>query len=136
MANVAVRSPKFRGVAVYEPNCIAERRSFFMVGSFLSNPERVVQIEDWNAILVFKLHRFRSRGRGYVKCESSLVDLIAEQYLVNRFRLDHLGREKWTCLDSSFSILCKFYQDRLLEEQTQNLCFTPRSTGLSLLKTN
>ena len=36
--------------------------------------------------------------------------------LVDRFRLDHPGREMWTWLDSSHSAKAGSYLDRVLEE--------------------
>ena len=47
-------------------------------------------------------------------CESSLIDYMARHDLVNRFRLDHSGRETWMWLDSSPSAWVGSYLDRVL----------------------
>ena len=56
---------------------------------------------DWNGILDPKIDKV---GRGTSRagrCESSLVGFVTRHGLVDRFRLDHPGREMWTWLDSS-----------------------------------
>ena len=51
-ADVAVKSFKFRLVAVYAPNSAAERVSFFRrLAPFLDDMKRLVLMGDWNAIL-------------------------------------------------------------------------------------
>ena len=45
------------------------------------------------------------------RCKSSLIDLIARHDLVDRFRLDHSGREIWSWIDSSPSDCARSYLD-------------------------
>ena len=54
---------------------------------------------DWIAILYPKIDRVGKGARGLGRCESSLIDFIACHDLVDRFRLDHPGREMWMWLD-------------------------------------
>ena len=90
---VAVKSFEFRVVVVYMPNIPTENVSLFrQLAPFLDDPKRRILLGDWNAILDPKIDRFgwgacRSRRR-----ESSLIDLSLHHDLVDRFRLDHLGR--------------------------------------------
>ena len=52
VADVAVKSFKFRLVAVYASNIAAERVSFFRrLALFLDDTKRQVLMSDWNAIL-------------------------------------------------------------------------------------
>ena len=51
---------------------------------------------------------------GLGRCESSLVGLVARHDLVDRFSLDHPGKEMWTWLDSSPSAKVGFYLDIVL----------------------
>ena len=53
-------------------------------------------------------------ANGLERFESSLVGLGARHDLVDRFPLDHLGKEMWTWLDSSLSAKVGPYLDRLL----------------------
>ena len=56
-------------------------------------------------------------GRGASRlgrCESSLVGFMTRHDLVDRFRLDHPGREMWTWLDRSPSAKVGSYLDRVL----------------------
>ena len=94
VADVAVKSFKFRLVAVYAPNITVERVSFFhRLAPFLDDTKWLVLMGDWNAILDPKIDKgARTLGR----CESSLVDLMTRHDLVDRFRLDHPGQEMWT----------------------------------------
>ena len=111
MANVAVKSLKFRLVVVYAPNTPMERVSFFR---WLNNLKQLVLMGDWNAILDTKIDMVRRGASRLVRCESSLVDLMASHDLVDRFRLDHPGMEMWTWLDSSPSAKVGSYLDRVL----------------------
>ena len=115
MADVAVKSFKFRLVAVYAPNCAAERVSFFRrLAPFLDDTKRLVLMGDWNEILDPKIDKV---GRGTSKlgrCENSLVGLMTRHNLVDRFRLDHPEREIWTWLDRSPSAKVGSYLDRVL----------------------
>ena len=62
VADVAVKSFKFRLVAVYAPNIVAERVSFFRrLAPFLDDTKRLVLMGDWNAILDPKIDKV---GRG------------------------------------------------------------------------
>ena len=52
VADVAVKSFKFRLVVVYAPNTAVERVSFFgRLAPFLGDLKRLVLMGDWNAIL-------------------------------------------------------------------------------------
>ena len=62
VADVAVKSFKFRLVAVYAPNIVVERVSFFRrLAPFLDDTKRLVLMGDWNAILDPKIGKV---GRG------------------------------------------------------------------------
>ena len=97
VADVAVKSFEFRVVVVYAPNSIGERRSFFRrLEPFLDDPKRIILVGNWNAILDPKIDKAGRGTSGSDRCESSLIDLMAQHYLVNRFRLDRPEREIWT----------------------------------------
>ena len=65
MADVAVKSFKFRMVGVYVPNIAAERISFFRrLVPFLDDTKRLVLMGDWNAILDSKIDKV---GQGSYK---------------------------------------------------------------------
>ena len=115
VADVAVKSFKFRLVAVYASNIAAERVSFFRrLAPFLDDTKRVVLMGDWNAILDPKIDKV-SRGASHAgRCDSSLVGFVTRHGLVDRFCLDHPGREMWTWLDSSPSAKVGSYLDRVL----------------------
>ncbi len=69
---------------------------------------------DWNAILDPKIDKV-GRGASRVgRCVSSLPGPMTSHDLVDRFRLDHPGREMWTWLDSSPSAKVVAYLDRVL----------------------
>ena len=115
VANVAVKSFKFRLVAVYTPNAAVEWVSFFRrLAPFLDDSKRLVLMGDWNAILDPKINKVGRGVSGSGGCESSLVHLMTRHDLVNRFRLDHPGREMWTWLDSLPSTKVGSYLDRVL----------------------
>ena len=81
-----------------------ERVSFFRrLVPFLDDTKRLVLIGDWNAILDPKIDKVGWGARRLGRCESSLVCLITRHNLVDRFRLDHPGREMWKWLHSSSS---------------------------------
>ena len=115
VADVTVKSFKFRLVVVYAPNTNVERDSFFCrLAPFLDDTKRLVLMGDWNAILDPKIDKV---GRGASRLgwrESSIVGLMTCQHLVNRFLLDHPGREMWTWLDNPPSAKVGFYLDRVL----------------------
>ena len=69
---------------------------------------------DWNAILDPKIDKVGRGASRLGRCDSSLVGLINRHDLVDRFRLDHPGREMWTWLDRSPSAKVAFYLDRVL----------------------
>ena len=115
VADVAVKSFKFRLVAVYAPNIVVERASFFRrLAPFLDDTKRLVLMGDWNAILDPKIDKVGRGVRRVGRCESSLAGLMTRHDLVDRFRLDHPGREMWTWLDSSPSAKVGSYLDRVL----------------------
>ena len=58
VADVAVKSSKFRLITVYAPNSAAERNSFFRrLAPFPDDTKRPVLIGDWNAILDPKIDK-------------------------------------------------------------------------------
>ena len=115
VADVAVKSFKFRLVAVYASNIAAERVSFFRrLAPFLDDTKRLVLMGDWNAILDPKIDKVGRGASRAGRCESSLVGFVTRHGLVDRFRLDHPGREMWTWLDSSPSAKVGSYLDRVL----------------------
>ena len=94
VADVAVKSFKFRLVAVYASNIAAERVSFFRrLVPFLDDTNRLVLMGDWNAILDPKIDKVDRGANRLGRCESSLVGFMTRHDLVNRFRLDHPGLE-------------------------------------------
>ena len=94
VADVAVKSIEFRVVAVYAPDCVSERRSFFRrLEPFLDDPKRRVLVGDWNAIINPKIDKGGRGARESGRCNSSLIDLLAEFYLADGFRLDYPGWE-------------------------------------------
>ena len=94
VADVAVKSFKFRLVAVYASNIAAERVSFFRrLAPFLDDTKRLVFMGDWNAILDPKIDKVGREASRLGRCESSLIGFMTRHDLVDRFRLDHLGRE-------------------------------------------
>ncbi len=66
------------------------------------------------AILAPKIDKVGRGARRVGRCESSLAGLMTRHDLVDRFRLDHPGREMWTWLDSSPSAKVGSYLDRVL----------------------
>ena len=130
MADVAVKSFKFRMVAVYASNIAVERVSFVRrLAPFLNNTKRLVLIGDWNAILDPKIDKVERGARRLRRCESSLVDLMTRHDLVDRYRLDHTERKMWTWLDISPSAKVGSYLDRVLEELIATSLIVPRSTS-------
>ena len=115
VADVAVKSFKFRLVAVYAPNIVVERVSFFRrLAPFLDDTKRLVLMGDWNAILDPKIDKVGWGVRRAGRCESSLAGVMTRHDLVDRFRLVHPGREMWMWLDSSPSAKVGSYLDRVL----------------------
>ena len=68
----------------------------------------------WNAILDPKIDKAGQGASRSGRCESSLVNFLAEFDLIDRYRLDHSGREMWTWLGSSSSGHIRSYLDRVL----------------------
>ena len=94
VADVAVKSFKFRLVAVYASNIAAERVPFFRrLAPFLDDTKRLVSMGDWNAILDPKIDKVGWGAIRLGRCESSLVGLMTRHDLVDRLRLDHPGRD-------------------------------------------
>ena len=81
-------------LAVYAPNSAKERVSFYQrLAPFHDDPKRIALMSDWNAILDPKIDRVGREARGSRRCESSLIDFMAGPNLVERFHVDHPGRE-------------------------------------------
>ena len=115
VADVAVKSFKFRLVAVYAPNFAAERVSFFRrLAPFLDDSKRLVLMGDWNAILDPKIDKVGRGASRWGRCDSNLAGLMTRHDVVDRFRLDHPGREMWTWLESSPSAKVGTYLDKVL----------------------
>ena len=115
VTDVAVKSFKFCLVTVYVSNIAVERVSFFRrLAPFLDDTKRLVLMGDWNAILDPKIDKVGRGASRSGRCESSLVGFMTRHNLVDRFRLDHPGREMWTWLDSSPSAKVGSYLDRVL----------------------
>ena len=115
---------EFRVAAVYVPNIPAEMVSFFrQLAPFIDDPEWIILVGDWNAILDPKIDRVGRGARGLGRCESILFDLITRYNLmtchdlIDWFRVDHPG-EMWTWLDSSPSLHARSNLDRMFEELT------------------
>ena len=101
-ADVAIKSL----VAIYAPNIVAERG--FLFSSVGAVPERYKAASvngDWNAILDPKIDKVGRRASRLGRCEDSLVGLMTRHGLVDRFRLDHPGREMWMWLCQSRFLL-------------------------------
>ena len=102
VGDVAVKSFKFRLVAVYAPNIAVERVSFSCrLAPFLDDTKQLVLMGDWNAIHDPKIDKVGRGASRLGRCGSSLAGLMTCHDLVDRFRLDHPWREMWTWLDSS-----------------------------------
>ena len=128
VANVVIESFEFRVAAVYVSDITTDNVSFFRhLAPFLDNLKWIILVDDWNAIFDPKRDKVRRGARGLVRCESSLIDLMARHNLVDRFRLDHRGREMWTWLDSLPSVQARSYLDRVLQELTLILLGVPCS---------
>ena len=78
VADVAVKSFKFRLVAVYALNTAVERVSLFRrLALFLDDSKQLVLMGDWNAILDPKRDMVEWGACKMGRCESSLVDRMA-----------------------------------------------------------
>ena len=110
MADVDVKSFRFRLVVFYVPNFAEARVSFFLsVGTV---PGRF-EAASLNAILDPKIDRIGRGASRLGRYESSLVGPMT-RHLVDRFRLEHPGRGMWTWLDSPPSAKVGSDWDRLL----------------------
>ena len=126
--NLALADDGGRVVAVYAPNTAVERVSFYRrLAPFFDNSKRLVLMGDWNTILDSKIDRVERGAKESKRCKSNLINFMAGYNLINRFRLDHLGRKMWTLLSSSPSVRTKSYLERVLEELTLILSRVPRS---------
>ena len=96
VADVAVKSFKFRLVAVYAPNIAAKVSFFRRLAPFLDDTKRLVLMGDWNAILDPKIDKVGWGASHAGRCESRLVGFVTRHGLVDRFFLDYPGREMWT----------------------------------------
>ena len=79
------------------------------LGSFLDASRRTVLVGDWNAILDPNIDRAGRGASGLARCE-----FLTEFDLIDRYRLDHPGREMWTWIGSSPSGQVRSYLDRVL----------------------
>ena len=85
VADVAVKNFEFWVVVVCAPNSAGERRPFFRRWEpFLDDPKRIVLVGDWNAILDPKIDKGGRGTSGSARCESSLIDLLAEFDLITQ----------------------------------------------------
>ena len=69
---------------------------------------------DWNAILDPKVDKGGWGASGLGRCESSLIDFLAEFDLIDRFHLDHPGREVWMWMGNLPSGQVRMYLDRVI----------------------
>ena len=126
VADVAVKSLKFWVAAVYVPNTIVKRHSFFKrLGPFLDDSKRLVLMSDWNAILDPNINKIGRDASVSDMCESSLIDLLTEHDLVERLHLDNLRRDMWTWLNSSPFDQIRSYLDSISLESRHWIRFLP-----------
>ena len=94
VADVAIKSFEFQLVVVYAPNSAVKRVSFFrLLVLFWDDLKQLVLMGDWNVILDPKIDKVGWGASRLGRCGNSLVDLMARHDLVDRFHLDHPGRE-------------------------------------------
>ncbi len=75
-SNAIHKSFKFRLVAVYAPNIVVERVSFFrQLAPFLDDTKRLVLMGDWNAILDPKIDKV-GRGASRAGIQRALVGAV------------------------------------------------------------
>ena len=99
VADVAVKSFELLVVAVYAPNIAAEKVSFNQrLALFLDDPKWIVLMGDWNPMLDPKIDWVGKGTSRWGRCESSLIYFMAHHDLLDRFCLDHQGKEMWTLL--------------------------------------
>ena len=75
------------------------------MGSILDASKRTVLMGDWNTILDPNIDKAGRGASGSGKCDNSLVNFLTEFDLIDRYRLDHPGREMWTWIGSLPSVL-------------------------------
>ena len=114
MADVAMKTFEFRIAAIHALNAAGERR----LGSFLDASKWTVLVGDWKAILDPKIDKAGQSASGSGRCDSSLVNFLAEFDLIDRYHLDHPGRKIKTWIGSSPCGQVRSYLDRVLEELT------------------
>ena len=115
MADVAVKCFKFRLVVVYAPNFPAEWTSRNGANRRIKkDSKQLVLMSDLNAILDPKIDRVGRGASRLGRCESNLFGLMTRHDMVDRFRLDHSGREMWTWQDSSPTAKVSSYLDKVL----------------------
>ena len=103
---------------VYAPNTSGERHSFYrQLWPVLDDSKRLVLKGDWNAILDPKVAKGRWGARRLERYENSLIDFLAEFDLIDRFHLDHPGREMWMG-NLPFGQV-RTYQDRMLVKRAE-----------------
>ena len=132
VADIGFKSFEFRRGAFCAPNIVAERISFNrLLAPFLDDLKQIVLAGDWNAILDHKIDRVRRGASGSERYEGSLTFFfMAHHDFIDGFRLDDLGKEIWTWLDSSPSVRVRSYMDRELEEPTLILLGSPFSISI------
>ena len=116
VADLSVNGKKFRVATVHAPNKSVERRTFFRkIEPYLADPLHTYLVGDWNAILDPNLDRGGRGGSGR-RCENKcLRNFMAENDLVDRYRVDHPGGKHWTWTNfSSSSVTNRAYLDRML----------------------
>ena len=114
VADVAVKTFEFRIAAVHMPNSAVERRSFLQwLGSFLEASRWTVLVGDWNAILDPNIDKVGRGASSWARCDSGLSDFLTEFDPVDKYRLDHPGREMWTWIGSLPSGQVRSYLDRV-----------------------
>ena len=93
VADVVVKSFKFRLIAVYASNIAVERVSFFRrLVPFLDDTKRLVLMGDWNAILDPKIDKVGRGASRAGRCESSLVGFVTRHGLVLITQGERCGR--------------------------------------------
>ena len=123
VADIAVKTFEFRVFAGYAPNTVGERLSFSRrLEPFLDDSKRLVLVGDLNAILDPKIEKGGRGARGSERCESSLIDFLAEFDFIDRFRLDHPGREMWTWIGNLPSGQVRTYLERVLVRRADTDC--------------
>ena len=119
VADIAVNAPNIAG---------AIRSSFRRFRLVLDELKRLVLVGDWSVILDPKMEKAERGAIASDRCENSLINLLAEHDLADKFRLDHPEREMQTWRNNSLSGQIRTYLDRVLREPTLNSFLVPCST--------